>query len=64
MLRNLMVGRTMACDDFRRLQLTRRATLRAGLLSLTGLGLPRLLQRGRGVKALAPAGLGEQSRAS
>ena len=33
----------MPCPDFRRLGMSRRATLRAGALALTGMSLPRLL---------------------
>jgi len=37
-------AQTTACHEFRQLQLSRRETLRAGALALTGLGLPGLLR--------------------
>jgi Protein of unknown function (DUF1501) len=52
------VTKTMACDEFHRLRFSRRETLRAGVLTLTGLGLPCLLQaRPIGRKA-GPNGFG------
>jgi hypothetical protein len=49
---------TTACDDFRRLQLTRRDTLRAGVLSLTGLGLPQVLRARESGNSTGPNGFG------
>ena len=51
-------SRSTACGDFRQLQLSRRDTLRAGVLSLTGLGLPRLLRAQAVGQSSGPNGFG------
>src|SRR5262245_42347229 len=50
-------GRAGCCADFRQLGLTRRGVLRAGALTMTGLGLPSLF-RGRAAAAPAQASAG------
>ncbi len=50
--------RTMGCGEFHRLQMSRRATLRAGALALTGLGLPGLLRARQVAPAIKSTGFG------
>ena len=50
---------TTGCEEFRRLQVSRRDTLRAGALALTGLGLPGLLRaKTVGSNTTGPNGFG------
>src|SRR5262245_34900112 len=53
-----MSAQTVSCCGFRELQLSRRATLRAGALSLGGLSLPSLLRAKEGAQARGPDGFG------
>jgi hypothetical protein len=49
----------VGCREFRQLCVSRRATLRAGALALTGLGLPGLLRAQQGVRKVGPNGFGQ-----
>jgi hypothetical protein len=54
-----MSGRTTSCRGFRELQLTRRATLRAGALAISSLGLPGLLRARSLRRGIGPDGFGQ-----
>jgi len=58
MMRYPKTERATACRDFRRLRLSRRETLRAGALALTGLGLPGLLRAKQAGQNSGPQGFG------
>jgi hypothetical protein len=53
-----MNARTTSCRGFRQLQLSRRATLQAGLLAFSGLGLPGLLRAKQAARGTSPNGFG------
>ncbi len=58
MFRYARTARPTVCGEFRHLQLSRRDTLRAGVLTLTGLGLPRLLRAQAVGQGSGPNGFG------
>jgi len=51
-------ARATGCREFRQLQLSRRETLRAGVLALTGLGMPGLLRANQVGQNSGPMGFG------